>query len=625
MDFLQQLIHRLEVGGGLRLFRTGAIALAVVMLLVGYNWRAFRNFSTQEAMDTAQLARNLAQGKGYTTSLIRPLSVHLLSRTHAAKAEREQASATAPQKPSTPDPGRLKGNSHPDLANPPLYPLLLSGLMRIPGLFDYEIPKAAKPWWSRNGQFYRYQPDFLISAFNQALFLGLVVLVFFTARKLFDAPVAWISAGITLGTEVFWRFSISGQSTILLLFLFMGMVLAIVSLEEEFREPRHGVIWPFLIAGAIGLLLGLGVLTRYSYGWLVIPVVAYVVLCAGRQRWGFGMIILGIFALCLAPWIYRNVSLCGAPFGTATYAYLENTGNFGDFHLQRSLNPDLTMPYLMTLWAKLMENVRPIITSDLPRLGGTWLTAFFLVGLLVAFQNPGTRLLRYFIIASLGLLAVVQSLGRTQLSIASPEINSENLLVLLAPLIIIYGVSLFYLFFEQIVLPFRELRYVVIALFVFLACLPLVLTFLPPRIQPVAYPPYYPPALQTVGNWLKEDEMAMSDLPWALAWYGRRQTMWYTLRVRPDLNEPNVKEDFFLINDYQKPVAVLYLSPSFMDLPFGSHWVAPGDNSWGGLVLSSASRKEVPAYFSLRAIQPGWFPSQFVVLDSDLRYKKPVP
>ena len=80
MDFLQQFIHRLEVGGGMRYVRAGLSALVMLGLLVGYNWRAFRNMSTQEAMDSAQVARNISQGKGFTTLFIRPFSMYLLTR-----------------------------------------------------------------------------------------------------------------------------------------------------------------------------------------------------------------------------------------------------------------------------------------------------------------------------------------------------------------------------------------------------------------------------------------------------------------------------------------------------------------------------------------------------------------
>ena len=52
--------------------------------------------------------------------------------------------------------------------------------------------------------------------------------------------------------------------------------------------------------------------------------------------------------------------------------------------------------------------------------------------------------LRLFLVGSMVLFFIVQALGQTHLSQDSPEINSENLLVLLAPLAFIYGAALFY-------------------------------------------------------------------------------------------------------------------------------------------------------------------------------------
>src|SRR5207249_7752587 len=105
---MQALIHKLEVGGGMRYIRIGLSLLALVLLIVGYNWRAFKNMSTQEAMDAAQLGRNLAQGNGYSTLFVRPFSIYLLKRWH-----QNEASPT-PGKP--PDPARLR-DWHPDLSH----------------------------------------------------------------------------------------------------------------------------------------------------------------------------------------------------------------------------------------------------------------------------------------------------------------------------------------------------------------------------------------------------------------------------------------------------------------------------------------------------------------------------
>src|SRR5262249_43768151 len=128
---IQDLIHKLEVGGGTRFLKWMFLAIALVGLVLAYNSRAYRNFSTQEAMDSAQLARNIAEGKGYTTLFVRPFSIYLLTNHNIG-----ELAGTTPER--LPDIARLK-TAHPDLANPPVYPLVLAGLMKVLP-FRFEIP-----------------------------------------------------------------------------------------------------------------------------------------------------------------------------------------------------------------------------------------------------------------------------------------------------------------------------------------------------------------------------------------------------------------------------------------------------------------------------------------------------
>ena len=604
MPFLQEVIHKLEVGGGMRFIRVGAAVLTLTLLTVGYNSRAFKNMASQEAMDAAQLGRNLAQGKGYTTLFIRPFSIHLMK-------ERTQNNLGRMSKERVADPPQLKG-MHPDISNPPVYPVALAGIMKVLP-FHYTVD-LVHPFW-------RHQPDLLISLFNQGLFLLIIVLTFLLARRLFDPGVAWLSGALLLCTELFWRFSVSGLSTMLMILVFMGLVWCLVLLEQEAREPKWGEVGGIVLAALVGAMVGLGGLTRYAFGWLILPVVLFLILSGGRQRVLLVLISLVTFAAVLGPWLARNYFVSGTPFGTAGYAVMENTMIFPEHRLQRSLDPDFSRLYLLPFWIKLMTNARQILQSELPKLGGSWVSAFFLVGLLVGFRNLAVRRLRYFVLGCLVMLVIAQSLGRTQLSEDSPEINSENLLVLVAPLVLIYGVSLFYLLLDQIALPFPQLRYVVIGCFSALVCLPLIFAFLPPKPKSVAYPPYYPPAIQTIANWLKEKELTMSDVPWAMAWYGQRQSVWLTLKCGPDAKDPNTHEDFFTINDYQKPINLLYLTPQTMDSRFLSQWIRAGEQSWGSFILETLVKKKVPDYFPLNQTQTGWLPEQIMLTDWE-RWRK---
>ena len=570
MAILQDLIHKLEVGGGGRFLKIGLAVLVALGLTVWYNFRNFKNMSTQEAMDSAQLARNIAQGKGYTTLFIRPFSMYLVQRRNEAK-----------HGPSAPGRGAEANeikDKHPDLVNPPVYPFVLAGLMKVLP-FQYTIPTTgtAKPFWSNNGRFWRYQPDFIISAFNQILFFGVLVLFFFIARRLFDPRTAWLSSILLATTELLWRFCVSGLSTMLLLLIFMALIWCLVLVEQEAREPARGPGILMVLALCIGVLVGLGGMTRYSFGWLILPVLLFLLFFGGQQRFIVAAIALVVFLGAMAPWIIRNIKISGMPFGIATYAIIDNTAVLTEHRLQRSLQPDLNFPLLKLITLKFLLNTRNLLSSELPRIGGSWLTLLFLPALLFNLRRPAATRLRYFALGSLALIVLVQALGRTQLSEDSPDVNTENFLILLLPLIIVYGVYLFFFLLDQLELPIRELRYAIIGAFVFFVSLPMIYSFLPPKPMPISYPPYYPPTIQSAAAWVKENELTMSDMPWAMAWYGQAQCLWLTFNP----------QQFLEISDYQKTIQELYLTGLTLDNKAFTRWILVSEAGWGNLILQA--------------------------------------
>jgi hypothetical protein len=595
-EWIQMLIHKLEVGAGSRYLRIVALVLGVVALAFLYDIRAYRNLAAPEAMDAAQLARNISEGKGFTTQFLRPFSLCLVQNHNQANTPFALTNTVT-------DFAQIK-SAHPDLANPPVYPLLLAGLMKtLP--FDYKV-NLKKAFWTNNGGFWRYQPDFFIALFNELLLLAVVVLTFFLAKNLFDSNVAWLSAVLVLGCDQLWKFSASGLSTMLLLVIFLGLTLCLLEIERGAREsqPRAGGLLG--LAVVVGLLTGLGALTRYAFGWTIIPVALFLILFSGPRRLWHMIAALFAFTLLLAPWIVRNEMVSGTAFGTAGYAVIEGTFIFPRFQLERAIHPDVAQamwvkPYVQ----KLFSNLRDLLTGDLLKSGATWAGMLFFTGLFLGFRSTGARRVRYFLLMCLAVFIVAQSLGRTQLSELSPEINSENLLVLLVPLIFIFGASFFFTLLEQMTLPLLQLRYAVIAGFVALCCLPLVFT-LWSASRPVVYPPYFPPEIQQVANWMKPDELMMSDVPWAVAWYGDRQCVWNTL---------DAQGDFFAINDYMKPVQALYLTPLTMDGRFISDWVQTRDFSWGNFIVDTVIKNQFPPGFPLRFAPKGFLPDRLFLTD----------
>lgn len=586
----QEFIHRLEQGAFGRFIQLATFGLIMAAIALAYDLRAYKNLSTQEGMDAAQLARNLAEGRGYVTDNVSPLSIQLVKQRQEERIAAKEAAGVPVTPQDFMDRAKLR-NNHPDLNNPPLYPWVLSLYMRaFRTAFNYEINPAVL--------FERYQPDLLIAVFNQVLLVGCAWLVFALARRLFDAAVAWTSLVIFVGTALFWQVSVSGQSTMLLLLITLALMWCLVRFEQGVHLDHWQGTKPVLMAIGIGALLALGFLTRYSFGWMLVPVLLFLGLYGGQRRLAvMGTVIVTCVLIC-TPWVQRNLQVCGKPFGTAGYAAHQLTEKFPGDEIPRSLELDLSSVSFTDFARKFRNHAREMLQDDLPKLGGTWMTAFFFVGLMVAFRSQTLNRFRGFLLATLGVLFVVQAMGRTHLSLASPVINTENLLLLVAPAVIIYGVSFFFTMLDQWNIPEFGVRVLLIGMMSTLVSLPLLFALLS-RTHAVAYPPYFPPVIRLTAGWLRPGEQMMSDIPWAVAWYGQRQCVLWTR---------NPDDDFYAIFDYEKPVNALYLSPGALDRRLLTELLKGPGAGWGRpFLVEVIARKEIPKQFPLKYAPPRYF------------------
>ena len=576
MITIQELIHRLEVGEGARYLKLAGIVLGLIGLTVVHDIREYRNFSSQEAMDFAQLARNISEGKGYQTQFIRPFSVYLIQQHQGDRYPHLQ-------------------DNHPDLANAPVYPGLLAGWMK---LLPFNYPITMTQW------FEKYQPEMLICVLNQIFFFLAIFLVFRTAKNLFNNTVAWVSAILFAATEQMWQFSLSGLPTLFLMLVVLGIAGCLVALKRAEDEDKHGRFWYAGMALLTGGLMAVGALTRYSVGWLLLPVLAFIFIFLRRRCWMLATVAVVSFLLVLSPWLTRNYAVCGHLFGSAGYALVEETKAFSGNTLGRSIEPDLSQVSPTDTLRKLLVNLALIIGDQLPRYGGNWFCAFFLVGLLLPLRSPVSTSLRWFLVIAIVVLAVVQALGQTHISRDFPVINTENLLILLFPLVLIFGVAMFSILLEQIDFSLPELRHLLVGGVMLVASAPLVFKLLPPREYP-ADSPYYPPIIQQAGLWMEPKELMMSDMPWAVAWYGQRPCMWYTLTVKPE---------FYTVNKSYAPVNALYLTSLTSSEGLPSQLLQIPD-SWSWFVMEATTLTNVPSGFPLTHAQSDFLPDQFFLSD----------
>jgi hypothetical protein len=621
---LQEIIHKLTEGTGSRILAAVLVFFGMVGLAVWYDLAAFKNLATIEGMDAAQLARNLSRGEGYTTRFIRPFSLYLTGR----QAE---------------GPGPLLGDRHPDLANAPVYPVVLAGALKVMP-FPYPDTTVER-------DFSVYRPDLYIALVNQLFFFVAVWMLFRLARRLLDESAAWVTAAVFAGSDLFWRFSVSGQSTLLLIILFLGLVDVLSRMGPQTRSAVDGggaagvggpgaateatsAGWLTGMAALAGLLTGLAGLTRYSLGLLIIPVMGFLagLPAAVRVRLmvACGLTFLGV----MAPWVVRNWLVSGTPFGTAGFALFQNTMLFRGFELERALQPDFSLLAGPDLWHKLLVGTREIMEKELPRLGGSWVGAFFLVGLLVPFRKPMLNRLRNLVMGSLALFTLVQALGRTALTTESPELNSENLLVILAPMVFLFGVSLFFMLVDQFGVKAPGFRLLAMSLFIAVASAPLLFTLFMPVTTAVAYPPYYPPYIQSKSQWVGKDDLIMSDFPWAVAWYGERQSVWLSSKYRENVS-PKYRNDFYVFDRLGKPIRALYLSARTLksiDTQALHAWASgAGEENWEQAVsdwesfalLGALLKHEIPTGFPLKRAPFGLLPELFLG-DSERNEGKPI-
>lgn len=583
---IQEFIHKLEVGFGARVLQYIMLVVLVVALVFVYDIRAYRGFIAPEAMDAAQVARNLESGQGFSTDFIRPFGLYLIQKHNLAKNPGAILSTNAV------DFARIQG-PHPDLANAPVYPLVLAGLMKIRSP-DWTA-ETRKPFWSSNGRFARYQPEFSIAVFNQILLLATVALTFLLARKLFDGQAARLAALLMLGADQLWKFSVSGLSTLLLLVIFLGLVLCLVKAEELGRAETPKTRSLTGLAIAAGVLTGLGLLTRYSFGALIVPVAVFLLFYGGTRRKWLPLVAIVSFGLVITPWLVRNLTVSGTLFGTAGYGFTADT--FRGSQLMQSIHPNLTlMTGLRAYLHTFLSNLNVTFQDGWQQLGIGVMGVLFFAGLLLGLRSVAARRLRYFSMASLAMLIITQAFGKTALADLSPVFNADNLLVLLVPLAVVFGTVFFLTLLDQMKLPALAVRYGAIALLVLLVWQPLLANVLT-RTNPVAYPPYYPPEIQQVSGWLKPDELMMSDVPWAVAWYGRRPCLWLTRDTQSDFYAFN---DYFETYGFSKPAKGIYLSSLTMDDKFLSNMARGDADSWGHFIMNAGMLNQWPKGFPLQ-------------------------
>jgi hypothetical protein len=506
---VQTAVHSLEQGRLAPIIRGAMFAFLIIALTLLYLFVQFRGFSTITAMDQAQIARNIASGKGLSTDFIRPLAIWQLEKSGK----------------------EIPADHFPDFYQSPLNPIVNA----LPLL----LVKSA---WKMTPTDLVYAGDKIIVTFSILFFLLSVAIWYSVGARLFDSKLSLIACSIILLTDMMWQFSLSGLPQMLMLLLFSGAIWLTVFAMQ--RQDRLVTVLVSLFGA--GLLFGFMILAHglavwIFLGWLVFAVVYF------PPR---GIAALGALAAVLMvtlPWLVRNYSVCGNPFGLAVYAAISAGGSPEEGYL-RSLDdaPPLSGSGILT---KMKSGVSSQIEGLFSFLGMNLAAGAFFLALLHPFRSPVVSLFRWCV-----LLMWVGAVAGMGIFGVGGVVSSNQLHVLLLPLFVFYGLAFLMVLWSRWELGFPLLRMIFLSAVVFLCAVPMLATLFGNRGAAIQWPPYVPPFIGILGEWYGEKEITASDMPWAVAWYAGRKSVLLPESVRA----------FNRLNDYRvlgEPLSGLYLTP----------------------------------------------------------------
>ena len=542
---IQDLVYDIEGGMGLRLLKLGLYMLFVILVLVVYTATQFTSFGDKEAMEFAQLGRNLSERGTLTTQVVRPSTIRFLIENNKT-IEIEESGKHAGKV------GNPPFDDHPDILHPPLYPAAIAGWFKVLGTkFEYLVAGA------------KHDPERQIVALCHIFTVLTGIFVWLLGRSLFDQRVGLLGMTIFFLSDSVWSTSISGLN--------LSMAACLVTVALYFgimaaanREKEMAKVWritPFVLCALCCLF---AVLTSYG-AWIVVPTIAlYFGIRIPDRGWTISLALIAVVLIGMTPWIFRNVNVSGAPFGIAPSTALVGTGLFPKNSFDRTLALDekafqFEVKY-KAIRAKFFTNLSRYYKYDLRSVGDGIFICLFVTTFLYKFVRKDVHQFRWCILLAFFLLFLSAGFYGDRMMV---------LTLLFWPVVIIYGLAFYYLLLDRLKLRMQLQRMAVTTLVVLISAGPLILTLMPPR-KGHPYPPYNQSIVTHITSLLEKNESICSDMPWATAWYGGRNSLLI----------PQTLDEFYEINDFMKKISGLYLTTVSRDQPYARSLMTGPDRSW---------------------------------------------
>jgi hypothetical protein len=572
---LQQWINWLEEGPGARWIRRAAVLLSLLVLSLWTADKQFHGPADEMTLLQADVGRQLAAGRGFTTLVNYPQTAAVMRARHGVQVD--------------------AAGYYPELYQAPLYSIVIAaGLRLLPA--GARAALFASPPVPPDG----FAADYFLLGLNLVLLWIAAAQTFALGRRLFGDRVAWVGMLALLGSVGLWHqvVLVDGLPLLMVLALAAFQLIAAIELAPAPAEDRlpaadRRQLLRVAALGGVGALL---FLTEYSAGLLVVVAAGYVAARFRPRHRGLALAVLAAgFALPAAPWIVRNLRLTGNPVGLAWQNVALKAGDStAEPAVQRTLFTTVAPAIdLHKLGNKGLTGLQRNLQDRLWSGGGYFLTAFFVAGWLYPFRRPAANRVRWVFTAALLVLVVAQPFLNSG---ESPRLPVYYLL----PPLLIFGAAFFFVLVESTPALSAHARLAATALLALQAA-PLAHDVLQPRGLHFHYPPYFPTLFmgihaEIVRRGGLQGMGVMADVPAGLAWYGR-QRVWA---------QPEHIKDFYTIA-VDQPIGLLLLTPVTLDRPFfaqlavgsiGPRANPPKFEEWGP-VYAGLVTGHLPAEFPL--------------------------
>ena len=540
----QEVVHALEHGSGRRwivillivafaLFQSVSHVLINPMNRLGGQAALFVGITHPKGQEQAVIAREIARGHGFSTTVIKPAAIALVEKNRGSNG----FSAFL-------DPDGPTGGNIPDIYHAPLNPwvnscALFTAVRISDALSLRRDEKGRNDFWRFYRNEYIHPADRIIAGVSVLFFLVAVWVSFLTVRRLFDERLATLTTVLLLLCNEFWRYTSTGLPQMLMLMLFSVAIYCCTRAlaARENADPT----WPWHAGAglAFGLLALAHPLTIFIFaGALIYTAIAF------SPRGRDAMIMLAVFIVPLAPWLIRNSNVCGSPFGIAGQTRLFSLRGSESQIMRTLTEPDKTVPAHF-FRSKVQSELLAQFDMLFGRFGKILVAPLFFLTLLHAFRKTETRSFRWALL----LMVFSGMIGMAVFGFADADLqtdlDSNNLFPLFIPLTSAYGLALLLVMWSRVQVAGRDLasvRQINIAfhaVVIFLSSLSLLNVYTDPPKLPFVWPPYCPPAISEVADWYGKDDIICSDMPWAVAWYADRKSLWLPLTIADfnDLNE----------------------------------------------------------------------------------------